>query len=152
MSVHEPRTSHGGATGPTRPATPVPEITEAMRPFFAAAREHRVVVQRCCNCGKLRFPARELCSHCLARAAEWIEVSGRGTVYSFGVVHQVSHPAFAHLVPYAVVIVELAEGVRMTSNVVDCAPQALRIGMPVEAVFDPITPEVTLPRFRPQRG
>jgi hypothetical protein len=140
------------AVDPSRPAAPVPEITEAMRPFFAAAREHRLVVQRCRACGGLRFPAREICSHCLGRAAEWIEVSGRGTVYSFGVVHQVSHPAFAKAVPYSVVIVELAEGVRMISNVVDCAPQAIRIGMPVEAVFETMTPEVTLPRFRPQRG
>jgi uncharacterized OB-fold protein len=134
------------------PATPVPAITDAMRPFFAAARDHRLVVQRCVACGTLRFPAREICTQCVSRDVEWAPVAGRGTVFSYSIVHQVYDPGFASLVPYAVVIVELEEGVRLVSNLVDCRPADIRIGMPVEVVFEVLTPEVTLPKFRPTRG
>lgn len=129
-------------------AKPVPEVTPALAPFFAAAREHRLVVQRCTGCGALRFPPRELCSGCLATDAAWVPVSGRGEVYSFNVMHQVYHPGFAAEVPYAVVVVKLAEGPKITSSVVDCPPHDIRIGMPVTVVFEEISPEVTLPKFR----
>lgn len=133
-------------------AKPIPEVTEELRPFFAAARERRLVVQRCRGCGKLRFPPRLICSHCLGRDAEWVPVSGRGTIYSFNVMHQVYHPGFAAEAPYAVVLVELEEGCRMISNVVDCSREELRIGLPVEVVFEPVSEGVTLPRFRPLQG
>ena len=76
-------------------------------------------------------------------------VSGRGTVFSYAVMHQVYHPGFAAEVPYAVVVVELAEGARLVSNLVDCPLRDVTIGMPVEVVFEEVTPEVTLPKFRP---
>jgi uncharacterized OB-fold protein len=76
-------------------------------------------------------------------------VSGRGTIFSFAVMHQVYHPGFADAVPYAVVVVELAEGARLVSNVVDCPVDRIRTGMPVEVVFEDVSPEVTLPKFRP---
>lgn len=129
---------------------PAPEVAPALAPFFAAAREHRLVVQRCAGCGALRFPPRELCSTCLAREATWHQVSGRGEVFSYNVMHQVYHPAFAAAVPYAVVVVKLAEGPKITSNLVDCAVDAIAIGMPVEVVFEEVSAEVTLPKFRPR--
>jgi uncharacterized OB-fold protein len=119
-----------------------------MAPYFAAAREGRLVVQRCAECALMRFPARELCSGCLSTASTWIQVSGRGEIYSFNVMHQLYHPAFAAEVPYAVVVVKLAEGLKMTSSVVDCPPHDIRIGMPVTVVFEPVSPEVVLPKFR----
>lgn len=128
---------------------PIPEITPEMAPFWEAARRRTLVVQRCRGCRGLRFPARDLCSRCLSRDAEWAPVSGRGTIFSFAVMHQVYHPGFADAVPYAVVVVELAEGVRLVSNVVDCPVDRLRIGMPVEVVFEDASAEVTLPKFRP---
>jgi uncharacterized OB-fold protein len=134
-----------------RTAKPVPEIDATMAPFFAAAKEHRLVVQRCTACGALRFPPRELCNVCLAIQAIWVPVSGRGTIYSYNVMHQVYHPAFAHEVPYAVVMVKLAEGPTMISNLVDCPPDEIRIGMPVEVTFEQVSPEVTLPKFRRSR-
>ena len=134
----------------TEAARPIPEITDELRPFFEAAREHRLVVERCPDCKTLRFPARPICSRCLGRRSEWIPVSGRGTVYSFNVMHQVYHPGFAAEVPYSVVLVELEEGVRILSNVVDCPPAELRIGLPVEVVFERLSDEVTLPKFRPR--
>ena len=131
-------------------AKPVPEVTEELRPFFAAARENRLVVQRCEGCGRRRFPPREICSECLCRDARWVESVGLGTVVSFNVMHQVYHPAFAAEVPYAVVLVELEDGGRMIANVVDCPLDRLAIGMAVEAVFEKRSDEVALPQFRPR--
>lgn len=130
-------------------AKPLPRITPEMAPFWEAARRHELVVQQCRGCGTYRFPARDLCSRCLAREADWRAVPGRGKVFSIAVMHQVYHPGFAAEVPYAIVVVELEEGARLVSNLVDCPPGEIAIGMPVEVVFDDVTPEVTLPKFRP---
>jgi len=130
-------------------AKPVPAVTPELKPFFEAAKRHELVVQRCKGCGTYRFPARELCSNCLSREAEWAPVSGRGEVFSFNVMHQVYHPGFAAEVPYAVVQVKLAEGARMISNLVGVKPHEIRIGMPVRVVFEEISDEVTLPKFAP---
>jgi uncharacterized OB-fold protein len=130
-------------------ARPIPTITPEMRPFFAAAKRRELAVQRCAKCGALRFPARPLCSHCLSRDSEWVAVSGRGEVFSYGIMHQVYHPGFADAVPYAVVVVRLDEGVKMVSNLVGVPTQEVAIGIPVRVVFEDITEEVTLPKFTP---
>ncbi|HZR82711.1 MAG TPA: Zn-ribbon domain-containing OB-fold protein [Candidatus Binatia bacterium] len=135
-----------------QPSKPVPRVTQELAPFFAAAKEHRLAVQRCTGCGLLRFPAREVCSACWSRDSDWTTVSGRGEVFSFYLMHQLYHPGFAAEVPYPVAIVQLEEGPRITSNVVGCARDAIRIGMPVEAVFEDVSPDVTLPKFRPRSG
>jgi uncharacterized OB-fold protein len=127
---------------------PIPEVDAQLAPFFAAAKEGRLVVQRCSQCGAYRFPPRELCSGCLSTASTWVEVAGRGEIFSYNVMHQVYHPAFAAEVPYAVVVVKLAEGPKMISNLVDCPVDEIRIGMPVEVVFEPLSDTVTLPKFR----
>jgi len=134
------------------PTRPLPAVTREMAPFWDAARRHQLVVQRCEDCGALRFPAREVCSRCLSRRAGWQPVSGRGTVFSVAVMHQANHPAFAAEVPYAVVVVELEEGVRIVSSIVDVPAREIPIGLPVEVVFDDVTPEITLPRFATRAG
>ena len=126
---------------------PVPAITAEMRPFFEAAARNELRVQRCTACGTHRFPARAICSECLSLESEWVPVSGRGEIFSFNVMHQVYHPGFAGEVPYAVVVVKLAEGPKMISNLVGVSPQGIRIGMPVRVVFERITDDVTLPKF-----
>jgi len=131
---------------------PIPRVTEELEPFFAAARRHELVVQRCDDCGALRFPARELCAGCLSRCASWVPVSGRGRVLSFYVMHQVYHPAFAAEVPYAVVVVELDEGPRLTTNLVGCRPAEIQVDMPVEVAFEDRSDQVSLPVFRPARA
>jgi uncharacterized OB-fold protein len=131
-------------------AKPLPEITPAMRPFWEAARRHELVVQHCTACGAHRFPARDICSRCLSRDTEWVRSAGRGMVFSWVVMHQVYHPGFATDVPYALVVVELDEGARLVSNLVDCPVDGIRAGMGVEVVFDDVTPDVTLPKFRPR--
>jgi len=130
-------------------AKPIPAVTPEMRPFFEFAKRRELSVQRCTSCGAHRFPARAICSECLSTACEWVRVSGRGEIFSFNVMHQVYHPGFAAEVPYAVVVVKLAEGVKMVSNLVGVAPHDIRIGMSVRAVFEDISDDVTLPKFAP---
>ncbi len=127
---------------------PIPAITPEMRPFYDAAKRHELVVQRCSGCGAHRFPAREICANCLSRESSWVKVTGKGEVFTFNVMHQVYHPGFASEVPYAVIAVKLAEGARMNSNLVGVKPHDIHIGMPVEVVFEDITENVTLPKFR----
>ena len=131
-----------------KPTKPLPQVSPEMAPFFDAARRHVLAVQHCAGCGTMRFPARTICSKCLSRDATWAPVSGRGTVFSFAIMHQAIHPGFAAETPYAVVVVELDEGPRLLSNLVDCPTADVHIGMPVEVVFDELTPDVTLPKFR----
>lgn len=137
---------------PTNVPKPVPTPTPDMAEFYAAAKQGHLMVQKCDGCGRLRFPAYEICSNCLERGASWVPVSGRGKVYSFNIMHQVYHPGFANEVPYAVVVVELDEGAKVISNLVGIKPHEIRCGMPVEVVFEKISEEVTLPKFRPRAG
>jgi uncharacterized OB-fold protein len=133
----------------TTPTKPVPAITDETRPFYEGAKLRELRVQRCRDCGALRFPARTLCSECLSTQSDWVKVSGDGEVFTFNVMHQVYHPGFATEVPYAVVVVRLAEGPKMISNLVGVAPRDVHIGMKVHAVFEDLTDEVTLPKFAP---
>jgi uncharacterized protein len=128
---------------------PIPEVTEELRPFFEASRNRQLVVQKCDDCGTLRFPPRRLCANCLSRKASWTPVSGEGEVYSFIVMHRVYHPAFANQVPYAVAMVKLKEGARILSNVIGIDPHQVKCGMPVRVSFEKLNEEVTLPMFRP---
>ena len=132
-------------------AKPVPEITPEMAPFFEAAKRHELVVQRCTACGALRFPARAACNRCMAREVEWVPVEGKGRVFSTAVMHQANHPAFEAMLPYAVAQIELDCGVRLISNVVDCAAHEVAIDLPVEVAWEERSPEVTLPVFRRAR-
>jgi uncharacterized protein len=128
---------------------PLPAITEDGAPYWAATREHHLAVQQCSGCGHRRFPPSVLCPQCLSEEHAWTPLSGKGVVYSFIIVHRPQHPAFFGDAPYNVAIVELAEGIRLHSNIVDIANEDLRIGLPVEVTFDKIDDEVTLPKFRP---
>ena len=129
------------------PARPLPVVTELTRPFWDAARAGRLAVQKCQECGKLRFPASPLCDACLATSTAWVEVSGRGTVWSACEFHRSYFPGFD--VPYAVALVRLDEGVRMYTNLVGVDYAGIEPGMRVQAVFDPVTDDVTLIKFRP---
>ena len=132
-------------------AKPMPVPDADSRPFWEACREHRLRIERCAECHAARFPPVAVCPHCGSPRSQWVTASGRGTVFSWIVVrHPVPRDVYAGEVPYVVALVELEEGVRMPTNIVGCAPEAIRPGMPVEVVFDDVSAEITLPRFRPQ--
>ncbi len=127
----------------------LPRIDEESRGFWEALARHELYFQRCRDCGRARFPPRALCPACLSSATAWVRASERGTVYSFTVTYQNQAPGFRDALPYVLAIVELAEGPRLVTHIVGCPPEAVRIGMAVEVVFDDVAPEVTLAKFRP---
>ncbi len=128
---------------------PLPRPYQDTAPYWAAAKEHRFILQKCRDCGEPQFYPRGVCSHCLSSALDWIEASGKGTVYSFTVNHRAPHPGFAGKTPFVLAIVALAEGPRMMTNIVDCDPETVKVGMAVQVTYDDVTEEVTLPMFRP---
>jgi uncharacterized OB-fold protein len=128
---------------------PLPTLDDSNRPFWAAAREGRLVMQACNACGHVRYPLNHVCPKCLSGEFTWKQLSGRATVYSSIVFHQVYNPAFAQDVPYNVSLIQLEEGPRMYSNVVGIPPSDVKVGDAVTVVFDPVTPEISIPRFKP---
>jgi uncharacterized OB-fold protein len=131
------------------PPKPEPVLNAWGKPFWDAARDGRFVLQRCRECRRHVFYPRIACPHCQADALEWVPASGRGTIYSYTVVHANSPSAFAVDVPYVVAVIRLEEGVQMLSNVVDCDPSTVRCDQPVEVTFRKRSETTTLPCFRP---
>jgi uncharacterized OB-fold protein len=133
---------------------PLPVIHEKNREFWEGCKRHELLIQRCRDCGTYRFPPRSLCHQCQSAKTEWVRSSGRGTIHSFTVLHHSKiypiHPEFIDEAPYAVILVELADvgGLHIVSNIVDCQPEDIKIGMPVEVIFDDVTKEITLPKFK----
>jgi uncharacterized protein len=128
---------------------PRPVPTPVSQPFWAALREERVQLQRCDECATWVYYPRSRCPHCLSDQLTWTEVDGRGTVYTFTVAVQPTAPPFADEVPQLLAIVELAEGVRVSTTLVGVEPSAIAVGMAVEPVFDHGDDGSTLLRFRP---
>ena len=127
---------------------PLPQPTRDDAEFWAAARHGELRFQRCAACGRFRHYPRPTCPGCLSREFTWERSGGRGTVYTWTVVRGPTLPAFADHLPYNVVDVLLDEGVHLVSQVLDCAPEEMRAGLAVEAVFVPASEEITLVKFR----
>lgn len=132
-----------------RAKKPVPSPAPESVPYWEAAKQHRLTLQRCKACAKFWFPPSQACPHCMAADFEWVAVSGRGKVYSFVTFHRVYHPAFATEVPYVVALVELEEGPRLLTNIVGVKPDAVSCEMPVKVVFDDVAETVSVPKFAP---
>ncbi len=130
-------------------AKPLPGIDEDNKPFWDYCKQHELRMQKCTNCGQLFYPPSAMCPHCQNMKFEWAKLSGKGKVFSFIVVRRASHPGFAKDAPYVVAIIETDEGTRMTSNVIGCKPEDVKIGMPVEVVFEDATKDFALPKFKP---
>ena len=128
---------------------PLPDINDENGPYWEAAKRHELVLQKCSDCGHLRFPPARVCPNCLSMNVEWTPVSGRGRVYTWTIFHQLYHPGFQNEVPYNVAVIKLDEGPQLVSNVVGCRNEDIKLDMPVEVVFDDVTDEVTLPKFKP---
>ena len=132
-----------------KPQQALPRLDEESRGWFEGLARHELWFQRCGSCATIRFYPRAVCTVCLSSEVMWERASGRGTVYTFTVTYQNQAPGFRDELPYVMAYVELDEGVRMLTNIVGCAPDAVRIGMPVEVVFEDATSAVTLAKFRP---
>ncbi|MCY3884418.1 MAG: OB-fold domain-containing protein [Gammaproteobacteria bacterium] len=126
---------------------PLPLQTPAATPFWKGLQDETVRLQQCDGCSHWVFYPRNHCPRCLESSLTWRDVSGEATLYSFTIARQPTAPHFADEVPQLLAIVELKEGVRMTSTLIHVEPEELRVGLPLEPYFDHVSNEVTLLRF-----
>ncbi|MBI3326756.1 MAG: Zn-ribbon domain-containing OB-fold protein [Nitrospinae bacterium] len=128
---------------------PRPISPELTRPFWEAAKRHELVMPRCKTCDHVFWYPRSECPCCLSTNLEWVQVSGRGRLHSFTIIRQPANAAFRDDVPYVYAVVQLDEGPRMVSNVVECDMGAVKVDMPLVATYHDATPEWTLVKFKP---
>ena len=134
-------------------AKPLPVADVETRPFWEACQSGKLTLQKCTECGHIRFPPTTYCSKCRSARHQWIESSGNGRVFSWIVVrHPVPRDVYAKDVPYVVALIELEEGVRIPSNIIGCTPEEVTANMPVSVVFRAVTPDITLPLFEPAKA
>lgn len=126
---------------------PLPGIDNESRPYWDAAKKHKLMIQKCRDCGQHQHYPRALCVHCYSDALDLVEASGRGEIYTYTVARRAG-PAFADDAPYVPAVVLLEEGPKMVSSIVTDDVEQVRIGQKVTVVFDDVTDEVTLPRFK----
>lgn len=134
-------------TGTSLPA-PAPHVNPETKPYWDATTEGRLLLRRCNACETAIWYPRTLCPECGSFDTDWIEASGRGTVFTFSV-NRRGQGAYRGASPYVLAYVELEEGPRMMTNIVDCDVDALQIGDPVTVVFHDTGENAALPRFRP---
>jgi len=130
-------------------AIPLPVSNLDNHDFWDGCRHHELRLQRCDACGTVRHHPRPACPQCASFDYGWVRASGRGTLYTFTIVHGPTLPAFQSRTPYNVAVVQLDEGPFMVSTIVGCRAEELRIGMPVEVVFEDVDETLSLPRFKP---
>jgi uncharacterized protein len=137
-------------TSTSTPAKPMPTPTPTSQPFWDGLRRHQIQIQQCTACSRFVFYPRSNCPFCLAPDLAWKEVSGAGTVYTFTIARRPTAPPFADEVPQKIAVIELEEGVRLTTTLVNIEPEAITIGMRVKPVFDDIADkDITLLRYEP---
>lgn len=129
-------------------AKPIPSPTETTGPFWAGCAAGKLRLRHCARCNRYFAPTRMACS-CGSGELPWVDTSGRGTVFSFTIVHRAPDPAFRAETPYVIAVVELEEGARLLSNVIGCRPDDVRIGMKVTAAFEEVAPAIGVHKFRP---
>ncbi|KKL78696.1 hypothetical protein LCGC14_2022260 [marine sediment metagenome] len=132
-----------------RKTVPVPSPDSL--PFWEGARRGELLIPFCPACQEYFFYPRPFCPRCFRWEVDWRPSSGRGVLYTFAIQYQPLNPEWIEDIPYVTAVVELEEGVRLFTLLVECEPDPEKIhcGMPVEVVFDPVSEEVTIPRFRP---
>jgi len=127
---------------------PLPTLEGFTADFYAWCKKGELRFQRCSSCSAWRHVPREMCPECGSDEWSWEKSAGKGRVFTWTVAERPLHPAFAESAPYAPVVVEMEEGVRVLTEMIDCPPGELKIDMPVEVSFEAVTEEVTLPKFR----
>jgi len=148
----KPGTGRGGpAAAPEadkpKPKRPRPATTIDNQFWFEAAKEHKLVIQRCASCKTLRHPPRPRCDQCGSYEWDTVEASGKGSIYSFVVVHYPQVPSFDYPLPIG--LIELEEGTRLVADLVGIEPDQVKVGMPVEVEWQDLDEDLTLPAFRP---
>lgn len=127
---------------------PLPKPSKWSKPFWDGAKQHKLLLKKCRNCGHIDHPPYLYCTNCSSEDCDWVEASGKGTLYAFAVnTYGVPFP-FMEDLPYVVALIDLPEGPRMISNVVECDPKELRNGMELEVIFADVSPEIALPKWR----
>ncbi len=132
-------------------AKPLPVIQPWSKKFWEAAHQHKLIMQKCNDCGKLVFYPRKFCPECWSANLGWTDVSGKAKVRTFTITMAGVEQAFMPDLPYVLAVVDLEEGIRMMTNIVDCKSEDVKIGMDVEIAFRDCTDEISLPVFRPAK-
>jgi uncharacterized OB-fold protein len=128
---------------------PLPKPTPDSQPFWDGCNEGVLRIQKCGSCQSLRYPPGNRCSRCWSEESQWVTCPGEGTVHSFTVMRRAYHPGLIQEIPYVVAVVELAEGVRIITNIVGCTPEQVSVGMAVTATFPELVPGVRVAKFEP---
>lgn len=131
---------------------PLPHpITPEAQPYWDGLKEHKLMLPKCDDCGKPFFYPRIACPLCHSRRVSWIQASGKGKLYAFEIAYRSLSQAFKVKAPYILAMVELEEGPRLMSNLINIEPdpKIITCDMPVEVVFEKLTDEITIPLFQP---
>ena len=131
---------------------PLPVPTKWSQPFWDGTRQHKLLFKKCVSCGHIDHPPYLYCTKCQADEHEWVEASGRATLYAFAINEYGVPFPFVPELPYVVALVDTVEGPRMISNIVNCDHDQLKNGMELEVVFEDVTEDITLPKWRPVRS
>ena len=131
------------------PVKHFPRPTPETAVYWEGCRKHDLLIQRCTQCHEFQFYPRVVCTACMSEHLEWVKASGRGQVLTFTIVRRAVSEAYAADVPYVVALIQLDEGPKMMSNVVQCNPETLDVGSRVEVVFEDWSEEISIPKFRP---
>ena len=131
---------------------PLPGIHPDNERYWTSAHERALELPKCSRCGEVFYPLTNRCRNCLSNALEWLPVSGKAKLITWNIMHQIYDPAFKDLAPYVVGVVELEEGARMISNIIEAPHDSLAVGMELALDYIDISPEVTLPVYRPARS
>lgn len=123
----------------------LPNPDPVSQPFWDALHEHRLVLQKCGQCGAIRHYPRPVCDQCYSMEVEWADASGKGTVHSWTVSHHAFHISFKRDLPITLALIDLDEGVRLNCQLKDIDPEDIRIGLPVRVGFEDLTDDVTVP-------
>ena len=131
---------------------PLPAIQPWTEEFWKATKKHKLLIQECSDCKEKIFYPRKACPECWSSNLGWAEASGKAKVYTYTVTMDMVEPKFVPDLPYVLALVDLEDGIRMMTRIVECDPKDVEIGMDVEVVFEDITDEIALPMFRPAKG
>ena len=135
----------------TKYLKPIPVPQQEADFYWEKAKQHELWFRQCNGCQNVYFYPRDICPACFSRDTTWTQSAGKGSIFTFAIVHRASIPSFRDDVPYVIAIVELEEGAKMPTNIVnvEADPEHVKVGMPVEVIFEDITDDISLPKFQP---